>query len=126
MVVSAPGTMGTIAMSAFTAMAPTAMTGLTNMASSTGYPWTTGMLTIAAPGAVGGEIFMVTGMDSRVGGVGAIQLVSATLSRRTITGPNANRAWLRLNIPEPSATLGTLGALGMLALCHALARRRSR
>src|SRR5262245_37075413 len=113
---------GSVLMSAFTAMAPTAMTGLTNMAASTGYPWTTGMLTIAAPAGPAFEIFMITGMDSRVNGVGAIQLASGRLSRRTITGPNANRAWLRLNIPEPSATLGTLGALGMLALCHALAR----
>ena len=118
---------GSVLMSAFTAMAPTAMTGLTNMAASTGYPWTTGMLTLAAPAAGGGgELFMITGMDTRVGGVGAIQLVTGTLSRRTVTGPNANRAWLRLAIPEPSATLGTLGALGMLALCHALARKRSR
>jgi uncharacterized protein GlcG (DUF336 family) len=127
MVVAAPTTMGLLTMSAFTAMAPTAMTGLTNMAASTGYPWTTGMLTLRAPLAPGGgEVFMITGMDSRVGGVGVIQLVSGTLSRRGVTGPNANRAWLRLNLPEPSATLGTLGALGMLALCHGLARRRSR
>jgi hypothetical protein len=126
MVVSANAA-GSILQSAFTAPAPTAMTAPTNMASSTGYPWTTGMLTIAAPAAAGGgEFFMITGMDSRVSGVGVIQLVSGTLSRRAITGPNANRAWLRLNIPEPSATLQTLGALGTLALCHALARRRSR
>jgi hypothetical protein len=126
MVVSATS-MGLVGMSAFTAPAPTAMTGLTNMAASTGYPWTTGMLTLAAPAAPGGgELFMITGMDTRVGGVGAIQLVSGTLSRRGVTGPNANRAWLRLAVPEPSATLGALGALGMLALCHGLARRRSR
>jgi hypothetical protein len=41
------------------------------------------------------------------------------------SGPNGNRAWLRLNIPEPSAVLGAASGLGMLALCHALARRRS-
>ena len=118
---------GAIQLSAFTAMAPTAMTGLTNMAASTGYPWTTGMLTVAAPAAGGGgEIFMLSGMDSRVNGVGVIQLVSGTLSRRTVTGPNANRAWLQINVPEPGVTLGALGALGMLALCHGLARRRSR
>jgi hypothetical protein len=126
-VVAAPTTKGLLTMTAFTAPAPTAMTGLTNMAASTGYPWTTGMLTLSAPLAPGGgEIFMISGMDSRVGGVGAIQLVSGSLSRRGITGPNANRAWLRLVLPEPSATFGTLGALGMLALCHGLARRRSR
>lgn len=126
-VVKASMSTGAIQLSAFTAMAPTAMTGLTNMAASTGYPWTTGMLTVAAPAAGGGgEIFMLSGMDSRAAGIGVIQLVSGTLSRRTITGPNANRAWLQLNIPEPGVTLGALGALGMLALCHGLARRRSR
>ena len=35
-------------------------------------------------------------------------------------------AWLQINVPEPGVTLGALGALGMLALCHGLARRRSR
>jgi hypothetical protein len=103
------------------------LTGLTNMASSTGYPWTTGMIVVSAPLAGGvGEKWTLTGMDSRVNGVGTIQLVAGTLSRRFTTKANANRSWLRLNIPEPSAALGTVGALAMLALCHGLARRRSR
>jgi len=53
-------------------------------------------------------------------------LVAGTLSRRFTTKANANRAWMRLNIPEPSVALGTVGALAMLGLCHGLARRRSR
>src|SRR5262245_3355100 len=67
---------GTIGMSAFTnTMVPTAMTGFTNMASSTGYPWTTGRITVSAPAAAGvGEKFTITGMDARVNGVGTIQL----------------------------------------------------
>jgi hypothetical protein len=119
---------GLLTMSAFTnLMVPTAMTGFTNMASSTGYPWTTGMITVSAPLAAGlGEKFTITGMDNRVNGVGTIQLVSGTLSRRTASGPNANRAWLRLNVPEPSVALGSGVGLAMLALCHGLARRRSR
>jgi len=120
--------MGTVLQSHFTnTMVPTAMTGFTNMASSTGYPWTTGMITVSAPLAAGvGEKFTITGMDSRVNGVGTIQLVTGTLSRRTTSGPNANRAWLRLNVPEPSAALASGAGLLMLALCHGLARRRSR
>jgi hypothetical protein len=118
---------GLLTMSAFTnTMLPTAMTGFTNMASSTGFPWTTGKVTVSAPLAAGvGEKFTITGMDGRVNGVGTIQLVTGTLSRRTASGPNANRAWLRLNVPEPSATLAAGAGLAMLALCHGLARRRS-
>jgi hypothetical protein len=118
---------GTIAKSVFTAMAPTAMTAPTNMAVSNGFPWTTGMIVVSAPAAIGApEKFTLTGMDTRVSGVGAIQLVSGTLSTRVLSGPNANRAWLRLNLPEPSSTLAAAGGLAMLALCHGLARRRSR
>lgn len=119
---------GLIGLSAFTnTMLPTAMTGFTNMAASTGYPWTTGMITVSAPLAAGvGEKFTITGMDSRVNGVGTIQLVSGTLSRRTASGPNANRAWLRLTVPEPSVALGSGVGLAILALCHGLARRRAR
>jgi hypothetical protein len=119
---------GMLTMSAFTnTMVPTAMTGFTNMASSTGYPWTTGMITVSAPLAAGvGEKFTITGMDSRVNGVGTIQLVTGTLSRRTASGPNANRGWMRINVPEPSAALAAGAGLSMLALCHGLARRRSR
>jgi hypothetical protein len=126
MVVGANGA-GTVTMSAFTAPAPTAMTAPTNMATSTGYPWTTGMIVISVPGALGkAEKFTISGSDTRVLGVGAVQLVSATLSRRMTSGPNGNRAWLRLNIPEPSAVLGAACGLGMLAVLHGLARRRSR
>jgi len=114
---------GTILASAFT---PAGNTGFTNMASSTGYPWTTGRITVSAPLAAGvGEKFTITGMDGRVNGVGTIQLVTGALARRTRSGPNANRAWLRINVPEPSAMLAAGAGLAMLALCHGLARRRA-
>ena len=101
--------------------------GLNNMAtSSAGFPWTTGMITIMAP-AVPPETFKVTGQDNRDAfGVGSISLVSGAVSSRTLSGPNANRGWVRLTVPEPAAVLGALGAFAMLGLCHAgLARRRS-
>lgn len=120
MVVSADAA-GLVLKSAFTGGGAT---GFTNMASSTGFPWTTGMITLKAP--LVGETFTITGMDTRVSGVGTIQLVSGTLSRRAASGPNANRAWLSLNVPEPSAMLATGAALALLGLCHGLARRRSR
>ncbi len=77
---------------------PAARRGFTNMASSTGFPWTTGKVTVSAPLAAGvGEAFIITGMDSRTaGGAGTIQLVAGGVSQRTSTGPNANRGWVRL------------------------------
>jgi hypothetical protein len=71
---------------------------ISNMASSYGYPWTTAMLSIKAPTASGtAESFKLTGKDQRTaGGAGLIQLVSGALSQRNTTGPNANRAWVRL------------------------------
>jgi len=101
--------------------------GLNNMAtSSVGFPWTTGMITIMAP-AVPPETFRLTGQDNRDAfGVGSISLVSGALSARALSGPNANRGWVRLTVPEPAAVLGALGAFAMLGLCHAgMARRRS-
>ena len=99
---------------------------LNNKATSVGFPWTTGALTISQPAAFGSpEKFHITGMDGRVNGVGTLQLVASSLSKRLATGPNANRSWAEYQLPEPGAVLGAAGALGMLALCHALARRRS-
>ena len=107
---------------------PTSPTGkINNMATSVGFPWTTGALTISQPAAFGSpEKFHITGMDGRVNGVGTLQLVSSALSKRVATGPNANRSWAEYQLPEPGAVLGAAGALGVLGLCHALARRRSR
>jgi len=101
--------------------------GITNVATSFAGPWTTGMLTVSVTNALGmAEIFVRTGMDSRVSGVGGIQLISGAVSDRTISGPNANRGWITLLIPEPSATLGAAGALLALVACQRLVRSRSR
>ncbi len=104
---------------------PLADPGTTNMATSVGFPWTTGMLTLSQPNVLGTpEKFVITGRDDRtIGSLGTISLVSGSLSDRSISGPNANRGWMRLVIPEPSAGLGVGAALAALALCRALVRR---
>jgi hypothetical protein len=121
--VSVPKVTGAIAMS--TPKAGSFM--LTNMATSAGFPWTTGMLTLSQPTALGTpEVWTITGMDSRMGGVGTISLVSGALSTRAVSGPNANRSWARYTLPEPGAVLGAAAALAVLGICHGLVRRRSR
>jgi hypothetical protein len=92
---------------------------------SKGFPWATGFLTISQPAASPAEVFYASATDMRVAGVGNISLVSGALSARALSGPNANRGWLSLTLPEPTAALGSLGALAMLGLCHGLVRRRS-
>ena len=92
---------------------------------SKGFPWTTGLITVSQPGAAPPEIFFLSGTDMRVAGVGNVSLVSGSLSDRALSGPNANRAWLRLAMPEPTVAAGAGAALAMLALCHGLVRRRS-
>ena len=101
--------------------------GLSNMVTgSKGFPWTTGFVTISQPGAVPAEVFFLSGTDMRVAGVGNVSLVSGALSLRALSGPNANRGWLSLTLPEPSAVLGAASALIMLGVCHGVTRRRSR
>lgn len=120
---SVPKSTGLLAQSASLVKTGTA----TNMATNFGFPWTTGMVTLANPSAAGSpEVFTLTGIDSRVGGVGTISLVSGALSQRAYSGPNANRGWLRLTVPEPGAAIGALGALVTLAVCHMLVRRRAK
>jgi hypothetical protein len=93
------GPNGTVSFFAFTPMRTKA--GFTNMASSVGYPWTTGKIQLSAMALGAPEMFTITGKDSRTaGGAGTIQLVSGALSQRTRSGPNANRGWVRL-ILEP-------------------------
>ncbi len=101
--------------------------GLSNMVTaSKGFPWTTGTITLSQVAATPPEIFFLKGTDARVAGVGNISLVSGALSDRALSGPNANRGWLSLTVPEPSAAMGALGALAALGVCHAAVRRRSR
>jgi hypothetical protein len=118
---SIPNTNGTIAKSASAFKSGT----LTNMLTSAGFPWTTGRLHVSEISALGDdEQFTITGMDSRVNGIGTISLVSGALTERPFSGPNGNRGWLRLTVPEPGAVFGALTAFAALALCHGFARRR--
>lgn len=122
------GPKGTISLFAYT---PAGNPGFTNMASSSGFPWTTGMLTIQAALASGApETWMITGKDSRTAmGAGTIQMVSGSLSLRTETGDNANRGWIRLELarltPVPSMSpLGLAAMVGLLLLAFGYATRR--
>jgi hypothetical protein len=101
------------------------------MASSSGFPWTTGMLTIKATAAGGaGESWKVTGKDGRgATGAGVIQMVSGSLSQRSTTGDNANRGWVRLHlvgIPRvPSMSrVGLAATAGLMLLVGGYAMRR--
>ena len=123
---------GTISLFAYTPNGT--MTGKTAMASSSGFPWTTGMLTIKATAAGGaGESWKITGKDNRnTKGVGIIKMVSGSLSQRSTTGDNANRGWVRLNLmssPEPGVpalspvALAATAGLMLLAAGYAMRRR---
>lgn len=106
---------------------PVGMTFPSNMVTnSKGFPWTTGLLTVSHTAASPAEVFYLSGTDMRVAGVGNISLVSGAVSLRMLSGPNANRGWINLVLPEPTAALSAVGALAMLGLCHGLVRRRSR
>jgi hypothetical protein len=123
-VVSIPNTTGLIAKSVNAKNTGT----LTNMATSVGFPWTTGKIQLSQPSALAVyEKFTITGMDSRTAmGAGTISLVAGALSNRKLSGPNSNKSWARYTLPEPGPALGAAAALAVLGLCHGLVRRRSR
>jgi hypothetical protein len=117
---SIPNTTGLIAKSVSAVTTGT----LSNKLATAGFPWTTGRIIVSAPEALGdSERFTITGMDSRMDGIGTISLVSGALGNRALTGPNGNRGWLRLTVPEAAPAISTAAALAAVALCHALARR---
>jgi hypothetical protein len=98
---------------------PTSMgdPGLTNAASSGGGPWTTGMLVVTQPLALGtAEKFTLTGSDNRLSGVGTISMVAGGVSNRTTSGPNANRGWMNMTIGEPLGALPSMSGPGIAAL----------
>jgi hypothetical protein len=93
-----------------------------------GFPYTTGMLSITVTDVVGAtsEMFVRTGTDARdAAGNGVVALVTGSMTARDISGGNANRTWITLEIPEPSAILSASAGLFALFGCHRLARRRS-
>lgn len=109
--------------------------GIPNPAIQGGGPWTTGMVTVSQTAALAGdEIFMLTGFDARVSGVGTISLVAGGLSSRATSGPNANRGWLNLvigpavEIEVPSISAPIVAALAVLLSVAGglMVRRRTR
>jgi hypothetical protein len=131
--VGAFGPNGTVQFFTFATGPGGTVTGKTNMATSVAGPFTTGMITLSAPSAAGApEIFTITGKDSRTaGGAGTIQLVSGALSHRTVSGPNANRGWVRLvlaaapDLPALSPSMSVVFAVFMLATFGFAVRRFS-
>jgi hypothetical protein len=104
-----------------------------NAASSTGFPFTTAIVSITAAAASPAEQFIISGNDTRTaGGQGTIQMVAGAVSNRSISGPNANRAWLRLNLVEPTNTpamsppvrLVTVALIALLAVGYFVVRPR--
>ena len=93
-----------------------------------GLPYTTGRLSITVTGVdnfFGSEMFVRTGTDARdAAGNGVVALVSGSMTARDISGGNANRVWMTIEVPEPSAILGAAAGLFALFGCHRLARRR--
>ena len=93
-----------------------------------GFPMTTGMLSVTVDLVVGvtSEMFVRTGTDMRdAAGNGVVALVTGSLTARDISSGNANRTWITLEIPEPSAILAASAGMFALFGCHRLARRRS-
>jgi hypothetical protein len=113
-------------------ISPSLGPGLPDSGTSFGGPWTTGMLTISVTNVTPPEIFIFSGMDSRVNGVGSISLVSGAIGTRSLSGPNAHRGWLNLTVGAPAVPAVSLPVLavafGLLILSsvHALRRRRAR
>ena len=110
---------GTVSAAVFT---PTGNPGGTNMATSFGYPFTTGKITLKAGNATGApESFVISGNDTRTaGGAGTIQMVAGALSFRTISKENANRGWVRLVLvalpPVPAMSPLSTGIMIVLML----------
>ena len=105
-----------------------------NAAMSQPGPWTTGKVIISQTMPAGGgvEKFTLTGKDERTAaGGGTISLVSGALSTRIITGPNANRGWVRITMnglnPADTPTMSPVAlaaAAGLLLLAAGYAVRR--
>jgi IPTL-CTERM motif len=102
--------------------------GIPNPATSVGGPWTTGMLTVSVTQNAGStnEVFVLSGSDARVNGLGSISLVSGAISNRTLTAPNANRGWLNITVGQQAPTLGTWGIAALALLLAGAATMKIR
>jgi hypothetical protein len=106
--------------------------GAANPATSYGGPWSTGKLTVSVTANLGpaDEVFPMRGKDNRVNGVGAISLVSGSVSNRGLSGPNANRGWInwtigpQLPVTPTMSTRGLAAFVGLMALAGGYALRR--
>jgi hypothetical protein len=118
-----------------TAITPTGLApGLANPAQSFAGPWTTGRVTVSITNPTGGasQVFIFTGSDTRVGGVGSLSLVAGSIGYSMLGGPSANRGWVSLTLADPAAvpglatrSLASLAALlGVGGLAIAQRRRR--
>jgi hypothetical protein len=91
----------------------------------TGFPWTTGWVSVSAAGGSGFPTRLVrSGYDNRTpGGVGTIQMVTPRLTHWAGGSHWGDIAVLRLRfVPEPGSWLllaAGLGCLGMLCRCRA-------
>ncbi len=105
---------------------------MANPAISWGGPWSTGLLIVEQPLASPPETFTLSGSDNRVNGVGSLSLVSGSVSTRGVSGPNANRGWLNLELGIKKVVVpsisdpGFAAVFGLIALggCYVLWRRR--
>ena len=107
--------------------------GIGNGATSYGAPWTTGRVTVSQLAASPIETFILSGSDSRVGGIGNISLVAGAISARVLSGPNGNRGWLNLTIAPlgavpvlPPGALAAAAGLVALTGSYVLRRRQAR
>jgi hypothetical protein len=96
--------------------------GVKNPVHEYGGPWTTGMLTVSQTAVAGpvDEIFVFSGYDNRLRGIGNISLVAGSVSDRALSGLNSNRGWLNYTI-KPNPNLPTVGSHGLVALMGLMA-----
>lgn len=119
------GKFGPIGTKFLTASTGGMMSGGKNNATSKGFPFTAGRITISATmtAALGTEKFVLEGKDARTaGGEGTIQMVAGAVSTRVLSGTNANRQWVRLVLGKTLAEVPALApamrgvAIGLIML----------
>jgi hypothetical protein len=99
--------------------------GENRTSASFGGPVTQGSLTVAAATQAGIEKYVLKGYDKRTAmGAGKLQLVTGSVSLRSLSGANANQGVLKFNIPEPGVAAGAAAALLVLVACHRVLNRR--
>jgi hypothetical protein len=99
---------------------------------NTGFPFTTGHVSVYAKGTQGGVPLTTTlsavGNDTSVGGVRTVQLVAGQMSLRNNVlqgglGRTAGLDAVTITLPEPSSTLMFAGAMGLIGTLFGVRRR---